>query len=1325
MPKNAFLHKKSLLDTFRDDYKVTNPIKAARAERTWDNPIVRHKREKGINKWVHSFAGKKHIHKLARFNAMRNENLDSDALLGRYLCTKGFIHGNVGVFFKKGREYVATEAFNAKDFDRYCDKVLDELLGLYDDDTITRITDNYPLVDKFDKGTSVEGTVADIKMWLENRGYTLEHLCDVVNRYAAGRKLPFKGDISDGRAVIWYGDTTYLDIDRKDGEFVVYRHGVTEPLFTMDATDSLDTAAGRVLGWANRISNDKMDESNKLRYPLKDVARKVEDAFFKLRPFGCRVTVDVHIAPDGSEYGAVYAEKWFSAKHDSYWKIKDNLVAYYYKNGEIIEEFHAEDLSDLYDILVEEGGICLNEGNMKDIKNEKDEPTYVWFGLEHDEDGDYTDSLAVFVDDVSNGMVTVYAHMGQHSSASLDYVAGLEADPNPKGDLYKELIRQGYDNLVVVNTDVAEDMLGIRMHPDDDARELEDPDKYDMYEARTVKTAWTYLERLGKLEGEDSRKEATGKMLDALGYMQGTEGRWYDDEGDEVDIIDVLDNTEWDKAVTMCGPLQESKKDEGRAQCDLCGADMDEDDYDMHGGVCRGCRGPEKVPQGKWIVYLDGKVQGSYKTEPEARDAYKACVGKGDCYYTFKPFGKSEAYYKGKDRGFLVLAQKLIADNWYAKARKEFPGLTLDCYEMDGAGDDMKICFEAYGKEIDDPMSEGLMEIAEAAAKKGCADANRSTDPLIADYGLEANFISWDEPDVFRDQWSYVINLNSKPKGKKGESKKHEGFNTTRDLDNFALHILNYIKDKTHYPGYVRFVKLNDDEEDFYGKYFLSVNGKNYYLYVGDTDYTITDNNDENTLVEGSTDLSGAMQKDLNDFCERITQPFYTESKEPADEKLGYEKGHKNSKGEPAPWVIRSHEDNRVLASFANKDDAYAHLQRMKQYSKTEGLDSYIKDVKALLKSKYGINMDNGKQASLYSGWMEKLDACHYKGLSAEDCAEEVAKFTGLRKSEARPTRQASQIKELCDMCRKDKQVADAVFKALTKDYNTSLDPVLAGQYLTKSWKAKLEELGGCNGWYDGFKKLYADMGVDFICSVLQDLKLGSSEIGCGACTSIVHDIYSKLAKKGETFTGRPQNYSYARIGHEVSTKWIDSVMGDLQDTLKEYNRLSGESVGVAAFTDDAKVDWELYLVGDDKEILHFVDALGYANLMNKYPRLVDFDKVFVQHGNLDDLTNYGITANPYPGTMFDTPKKAAKKVEGLEKNGVIVVPEWLWVAYETGDSSNLSVEEEQILDGFRAMATGKVFDAEAEPSFRAFNDFDDYAGNCYEVQVYTIKEGV
>lgn len=306
MPKNAFLHKKSLLDTFRDDYKVTNPIKAARAERTWDNPIVRHKREREINKWAHSFAGKRHIRKLTRFNAMHEE---------------------------------------------------------------------------------------------------------------------------------------------------------------------------------------LMNEANRLRYPLEDVAKVANDALRTFRTRMWRVDVYNRFLADGTEIGTAVATDIAHENFPYRWEFRGDLVARLMKGDEIIEEFHANDLDDLHEFLLDEGEVTFNEGKKMKIKvrestkNEKDEPTYVWFGLEHDEDGDYTDSLAVFVDDVSNGMVTVYAHMGQHSSASLDYVAGLEADPNPKGDLYKELIGQGYDNLVVVNTDVAEDMLGIRMHPDDDARELEDPEKYDKYEA--------------------------------------------------------------------------------------------------------------------------------------------------------------------------------------------------------------------------------------------------------------------------------------------------------------------------------------------------------------------------------------------------------------------------------------------------------------------------------------------------------------------------------------------------------------------------------------------------------------------------------------------------------------------------------------------------------------------------------------------------------------------------------------------------------------------------------------------------------------------------
>ena len=68
-------------------------------------------------------------------------------------------------------------------------------------------------------------------------------------------------------------------------------------------------------------------------------------------------------------------------------------------------------------------------------------------------------------------------------------------------------------------------------------------------------------------------------------------------------------------------------------------------------------------------------------------------------------------------------------------------------------------------------------------------------------------------------------------------------------------------------------------------------------------------------------------------------------------EYLEYEKGYKNSRGEDAPWVIRNHKGGKVLASFAKKADAEAHLERMKRYSKDEVADSagFSRFVKNLL----------------------------------------------------------------------------------------------------------------------------------------------------------------------------------------------------------------------------------------------------------------------------------------------------------------------------------------------------------------------------------------
>jgi hypothetical protein len=39
--------------------------------------------------------------------------------------------------------------------------------------------------------------------------------------------------------------------------------------------------------------------------------------------------------------------------------------------------------------------------------------------------------------------------------------------------------------------------------------------------------------------------------------------------------------------------------------------------------------------------------------------------------------------------------------------------------------------------------------------------------------------------------------------------------------------------------------------------------------------------------------------------------------------------GHKNSKGEAAPWVIISHETKEILSSHKTKEEAEAHLRDM------------------------------------------------------------------------------------------------------------------------------------------------------------------------------------------------------------------------------------------------------------------------------------------------------------------------------------------------------------------------------------------------------------
>ena len=52
----------------------------------------------------------------------------------------------------------------------------------------------------------------------------------------------------------------------------------------------------------------------------------------------------------------------------------------------------------------------------------------------------------------------------------------------------------------------------------------------------------------------------------------------------------------------------------------------------------------------------------------------------------------------------------------------------------------------------------------------------------------------------------------------------------------------------------------------------------------------------------------------------------------PLVESVKYVKGHKNSKGEDAPWTIVSHETGKILSSHKSEAEAKKHLQQMEYY---------------------------------------------------------------------------------------------------------------------------------------------------------------------------------------------------------------------------------------------------------------------------------------------------------------------------------------------------------------------------------------------------------
>lgn len=507
------------------------------------------------------------------------------------------------------------------------------------------------------------------------------------------------------------------------------------------------------------------------------------------------------------------------------------------------------------------------------------------------------------------------------------------------------------------------------------------------------------------------------------------------------------------------------------------------------------------------------------------------------------------------------------------------------------------------------------------------------------------------------------------------------------------------------------------------------------------------------------------------------------EAKEPTEEKLGYEKGHKNSKGEDAPWVIRSHEDNRILASFAKKTDAEEHLQRMKQYSKQESksadeLDKYIKDVKSLLKSKYGMDFNDKDTCRLNVGWLEKLDAMFYQGKPVEDGAKEVAAFCGYNKNESKQSEANgpfdAPIKDWYMGAYKDDDLGDRLngtFKGVLQTLLRGDDVYVyigVGDSLIRerlfSQLAKMLDVD-----YDEIYNVWLNEGA-----ASNELTAKLNKIGLKRTRTIPPTIKDKVNRlgrgvlppkivkvKGESkkseangadspwqvkvefeFEGEPQFtnvITYAGSEDEAKKNAIAYMQREYSDfknyVAKEakllpktserlFNKAEMEKIALseASSLDDYRSD----VISELVVSFHYGED-GATKLADKHSDTIN--DAYVE-GELLPYETARLIArqdgNGYANESKKSKKSESKKSEvHLELIDTIIVPKWLWEAYNFGNEygEDLDEHEQNILSEFQEKYSDCHLDDEGEEAyFSSDNDFDSYGGLCFTVKVYKEK---
>ena len=473
-------------------------------------------------------------------------------------------------------------------------------------------------------------------------------------------------------------------------------------------------------------------------------------------------------------------------------------------------------------------------------------------------------------------------------------------------------------------------------------------------------------------------------------------------------------------------------------------------------------------------------------------------------------------------------------------------------------------------------------------------------------------------------------------------------------------------------------------------------------------------------------------------FCSdcdaRWTAEHENESKD-TDEKLGYEKGHKNSKGEDAPWVIRSHEDNRVLASFANKKDAEEHLQRMKQYSKTESKNESNKnDVEQEIIRIFEKLSKENKSISQFID-MEEI----------KDNIEELREIFWDKWAD--DNFENGHFVWHIDANREDEEEADmwnGIATFITDEVLELLDIPNDGKP-SQNWIDLQEYL-----FYEVFEKVY-DYSDD------EDGSADETKKSESLTQDEEHEWFTYWANRiRDRLANYPGKSGFIQENckmlpySDVRQMWgVAAMAQELCDKYARYlsfrsytNRNGSPFVEISWTADDAdalakalgpKVESKKSEAHDLKNytsnIISKLDGIWACGL-NGAKRLAEKYVDVIQQNYTDGDLSAAETAKFIAGqeNLTESRKKTESKQSEvhLELIDTIIVPKWLWEAHSFGNEygEDLDEHEQEILAKFEE-EYGKQYyldDRSEEADFRSRNDFDEYGGPCYEVDVYKMS---